>query len=172
MKPGVVCQPSEKMDLHWDSWDNHSRPLAGKVFSKVKLSLVISTKFEFSRQKLDTKLLENIAPFKVSQMKTDGFVRFQTYRWQMLLKFDFWKNSTFNWNQASMQAHQNINQWLWIYWKNAKNIKVDKNDLRSDELAVPSRYHFHDDINTGALKIHYQVIDTLQILINLFTNRS
>ena len=31
----------------------------GTFFSKVKLSLVISTTFEFSRQKLDTKLLEN-----------------------------------------------------------------------------------------------------------------
>ena len=33
--------------------------LKGKVFSKVKLSSKISTSFEFSRQKLDTKLLEN-----------------------------------------------------------------------------------------------------------------
>ena len=31
----------------------------GKCFSKVKISLVISTAFEFSRQKLDNKLLEN-----------------------------------------------------------------------------------------------------------------
>ena len=31
----------------------------GKFFSKVKLSLVILTTFEFSRQKLDTNLLEN-----------------------------------------------------------------------------------------------------------------
>ena len=28
MKPGVGGQPSEKLDLHWDSWDNHSRPSA------------------------------------------------------------------------------------------------------------------------------------------------
>ena len=31
----------------------------GKLFSKFKLSLVILSQFEFSRQKLDTKLLEN-----------------------------------------------------------------------------------------------------------------
>ena len=31
----------------------------GKFFSKVKLPLVISTTFEFSRQNLDTKLLKN-----------------------------------------------------------------------------------------------------------------
>ena len=31
----------------------------GKIFSKVILSLVILTIFEFSRQKLSTKLLEN-----------------------------------------------------------------------------------------------------------------
>ena len=31
----------------------------GKLFSKVKLFFVISTKFKFSRQKLDTQLLEN-----------------------------------------------------------------------------------------------------------------
>ena len=31
----------------------------GEFFSKVKISLVISTAFEFSRQKLDNKLLEN-----------------------------------------------------------------------------------------------------------------
>ena len=31
----------------------------GKFFSKVTISLVISTIFEFSRQKLDTNLLEN-----------------------------------------------------------------------------------------------------------------
>ena len=31
----------------------------GKFFSKVKFSLVILTTFEFSRQKLDAKLLQN-----------------------------------------------------------------------------------------------------------------
>ena len=34
----------------------------GKFFSKVKMSLVVSTTFELSRQKLDAKLLEN-GPF-------------------------------------------------------------------------------------------------------------
>ena len=37
-----------------------SATLTCKFFSKVKLSLAISTTFEFSRQKLDTKLPENV----------------------------------------------------------------------------------------------------------------
>ena len=41
----------------------HPMQMAGQIqvrfFSKIKLSLVISTNFELSRQKLDTKLLEN-----------------------------------------------------------------------------------------------------------------
>ena len=49
----------------------------GKFFSKVKLSLVILTTFEFSRQKLDTKILKN-GLFKVCQIKNDGFQQFQT----------------------------------------------------------------------------------------------
>ena len=39
----------------------------GKFFSKVKLSLVISTTFEFSRQKVDLNLLKT-AHFKASQI--------------------------------------------------------------------------------------------------------
>ena len=49
----------------------------GKIFSKVKLSLVISTSFEFSRQKLDIKILQN-GLFKVCQIKNDCFQLFQT----------------------------------------------------------------------------------------------
>jgi len=38
---------------------NTEDQITGKFFSKVKLSLVISTTFEFSRKKLNTKILKN-----------------------------------------------------------------------------------------------------------------
>ena len=38
---------------------NKSSPVKGKLFSKVKISLVSMTRFEFSHQKLDSKLREN-----------------------------------------------------------------------------------------------------------------
>ena len=62
-------------------------PDTGKFFSKVKLSLVISTTFEFSRQKLDTKLLEN-GPSKFPNSKAMDFWQFLTGKTSVLAKFD------------------------------------------------------------------------------------
>ena len=43
--------------------------VTGKLFSKVKISLVISTTFEFSCQKVDNKFLENGVFFSIPNLK-------------------------------------------------------------------------------------------------------
>ena len=45
----------------------------GKIFSKVKLSLVISTTFEFPAKKWTPNYLK-MAHFKLSQIENDGFL--------------------------------------------------------------------------------------------------
>ena len=64
LQSDVVCQTcksvSTTIDPFWDiSLDLPTVLAKGEFFSKVKLSFVISYEFEFSRQKLDTKFLEN-----------------------------------------------------------------------------------------------------------------
>ena len=48
-------------------------PSKGTFFSKVKVSLLIWTTFEFSRQKLNAKMLE-IALSKCLKIQNDGFL--------------------------------------------------------------------------------------------------
>ena len=55
-----ICEPTgEKYPVRREYYALTSPAAKGKFFSEIKFSLVMSTTFEFSRQKLDTKLLEN-----------------------------------------------------------------------------------------------------------------
>ena len=55
-KTSSTSSPISSLASDFDVWSPRDK---GKIYSKVKLSLVTSTTFENSRQKLDTKLLEN-----------------------------------------------------------------------------------------------------------------
>ena len=59
------------------------RELKGKLFSKVKLSLVIATTFKFSRQKHDAKIQENCMFWSVSNSKWWNFDYFKLAKPQL-----------------------------------------------------------------------------------------
>ena len=56
--------------------------IKGKFFSKVKFSLEISTTFEFSRQKVDTKLLGNDTFQSIPNLKWWIFNNFEWAKFQ------------------------------------------------------------------------------------------
>ena len=62
----------------------------GKVFSKVKFSLVILTTFEFSRQNLETKLLENDAFQSIPNLKWWIFDNFNCEKIYFLPNLTSW----------------------------------------------------------------------------------
>ena len=71
-KTSSTSSPISSLASDFDVWSPRDK---GKIYSKAKLSLVTSTTFENSRQKLDTKLLE-IGTFQAFQIKNDRFSTF------------------------------------------------------------------------------------------------
>ena len=67
--------PGAQEPIHCVSvYEEGQQLITGRIFSKVKLSLVISTTFEFPAKKWTPNYLK-MAHFKLSQIENDNFKR-------------------------------------------------------------------------------------------------